>query len=340
MRPTTKDLAVAAGVSLATVDRVLNGRPGVKQDTIDKVFETIETIGFERNISAANLAKQKVYKFLFVLPQAGDAFLGELISKIDEISQAFAAEMIAADVCRIDENDPHTIANYLSTLSADQVDGVAVMAPETPPVRDAIIRLAERGIKALSFLSGRPQSSETDFVGTDNHAAGATSARLLGRFLGGKSDKVLVVTETMQARDSIERRLGFDELINRDYPHIHPLPSLETYANPDRTRQIVANSFSNHSDIIGAYVLSSEARMPVEAIMNNSRPSDLVCIAHERTPFTESALIANQLDAIIVQNPGHLVRSAIRILRARIDGREPLASQEKIRIEILLKENL
>lgn len=340
MRPTTKDLAVAAGVSLATVDRVLNGRPGVKQDTIDKVFETIENIGFERNISAANLAKQKTYKFLFLFPEAGDQFLGELMFKIDEISHAFSSEMISAEVRRIDVNDPHKIANFLSTLSAQEFDGVAIMAPETPPVRDATNRLAERGIGAVSFLSGHPQNSEADCVGVDNQAAGATSAHLMGRFIGARSGKVLVVTETMQARDSIERRLGFDEVMNRDYPEIHPLPSLETYGNPVRTRQIIANSFANHRDIVGAYVLSSEARIPVEEIMKADDASRLVCIAHERTPFTESALRSDHLDAIIAQNPGHLVRSAIRILRARTDGREPLASQEKIRIEILLKENL
>jgi len=46
------------------------------------------------------------------------------------------------------------------------------------------------------------------------------------------------------------------------------------------------------------------------------------------------------IDAVIAQDPGHAVRSAIRIMRARSDAREPLAAQEKIRIEILLKENL
>jgi hypothetical protein len=62
--------------------------------------------------------------------------------------------------------------------------------------------------------------------------------------------------------------------------------------------------------------------------------------AEVRTPFTEAALQSRQIDAIITQDPGHLVRSAIRILRARKDRREILGSQEKIRIEILIKENI
>ncbi|MCA0846250.1 type 1 periplasmic-binding domain-containing protein [Salipiger thiooxidans] len=57
-------------------------------------------------------------------------------------------------------------------------------------------------------------------------------------------------------------------------------------------------------------------------------------IAHERTDYTKERLSSGVLDAVIAKNPGHLVRSAIRVLRARSERREPLASQERIRIEI------
>ena len=90
MRPTTKDLAKAAGVSLATVDRVLNDRPGVRERTVVKVHETIEKIGFVRNIQAANLARSRSYKFRFILPNAGGKFLGELLFQIKTASLSFA----------------------------------------------------------------------------------------------------------------------------------------------------------------------------------------------------------------------------------------------------------
>ncbi|WP_374147532.1 DUF4153 domain-containing protein, partial [Sphingomonas sp. 28-63-12] len=67
-------------------------------------------------------------------------------------------------------------------LDADHVDGVAIMAPEFPQVRDAMARLAERGIATVSFISGQISSAPEDFVGIDNRAAGATAGRLMGRF--------------------------------------------------------------------------------------------------------------------------------------------------------------
>jgi LacI family transcriptional regulator len=65
-----------------------------------------------------------------------------------------------------------------------------------------------------------------------------------------------------------------------------------------------------------------------------------VIIGHELTPHTRAALEAGQLDAVITQNVGHLVRSALRVLRAKVD-RVPIdEGQEQLRIEIVIRENL
>ena len=330
----------AAGVSLATVDRVLNERPGVHRKTVERVNQAIEKIGFVRNLSAANLARQRSYRFLFVLPKVGDQFLAGLLAQIDEAGRAFASDMVAVDHVQIDESDPHLIANFLTELDATTLDGVAIMAPESPPVRDAIRRLSERGVHNVSFIAGQSEQLEGDFVGIDNAAAGATAGQLLRRFLAPSQGKVLVIADSMQARDSLDRRRGFDRVMVAEAGGLTVLPSLETYGDVIRTRRVIAAAVEAHPDIVGIYVMSAEARTPMAALAQVRDLSDLVIVAHERTPFTTLALQCGQIDAVIAQNPGHLVRSAIRILRARSDQRPPLASQETIRIEILLKENL
>lgn len=214
------------------------------------------------------------------------------------------------------------------------------MAPETPQLRDAIRRLVERGIHAVPFISGQPVGGGDDFVGIDNFAAGATAGRLMGRFAGRKPGRLLAIAETIKSRDSLERRRGFDHVINERFSYLSVLPTLETWGDPERTARIIANAFDNFRDITGVYVMSSEARMPIEALEKSRAHYPHLLIAHERTSFTEAALRREQIDAVIAQNPGHLVRSALRILRARSDQHMPLASQETIRIEILLKDNL
>jgi LacI family transcriptional regulator len=340
MRPTAKDLAEAAGVSLATVDRVLNDRAYVSKTAVRKVTEAIDRIGFVKNPAAVNLARNKTYRFLFVLPTAGDQYLLELLRRVDEAREALQSDLTAVEVAQIPISDPHSVAKYLSSIDAGTLDGVAIMAPESPQVRDAMARLLQRGIKVVQFLSGQEKLENTDFVGVDNFAAGATAGKIIGRFLRDEPGRIMVVSETMMAQDSIERRRGFDSIINSQFPHLHGLPSLETYGDEKRTRTIIQRTLANNAGIRAAYVLCAEARIPVASMAEIDGLDRLTVIVHERTPFTEDALRDEQVDAIIAQDPGHAVRSAIRIMRARTDLREPLASQEKIRIEVLLKENL
>lgn len=340
MRPTTKDLAKEAGVSLATIDRVLNDRPGVKLRTVTLVNEAIEKIGFVRNIQAANLARSKSYKFQFILPRSGGAFRDELIRRIDEANASLASEAILVETTHIDVNDPHTVANYLASLNSNMIDGVAIMVPEAPQVRDATVRLAERNIEVVQFLSGQPKASELDFVGIDNHAAGSTAASLVGRFLKPSQGKIMIISDSMQSRDALERRLGFDEVMLTEFPNFEVLPSLETYGSEKRTKHIIQQCVKNNPDLCAAYVMSSEAERSIVELENSIGTDNLVLVAHERTAFTEQALLQDQIDAIIAQNTGHSVRSAIRIMKARCEQREPFTSQETIRIEILLKQNL
>ncbi|MEP5732236.1 MAG: LacI family DNA-binding transcriptional regulator [Sulfitobacter sp.] len=339
LRPTTKDLAKEAGVSRATVDRVLNGRDGVKQKTVDRVNEAIKKLGFVRNIQAANLAKSKKYHFVFALPQSGDQFLDEIIRHIDEAGATFAEDLVWCDVHQINENDPHSITAFLATVDPQMTSGVAIMAPESPQVRDAIFRLQERGVPSLPFISDQTTTTE-HWVGMKNHSAGATAASLIGRFSKASSGSILIIAESMQSRDSLERRLGFDAELNKSFPNLRALPSLETYGNVERAQDIIENAVRNNADLVGVYVMSSEARPPLSVVNELVGTFDLVKIAHERTPYTESELKSGTLDAIIAQDPGHLVRSAVRKLKAAVDGRQAKGSQERIRVEVILRTNL
>ncbi|EGL63817.1 LacI family transcriptional regulator [Agrobacterium sp. ATCC 31749] len=340
MRPTAKDLAEAAGVSLATVDRVLNERPNVSKKAARRVHEAIERIGFVPNPAAVSLARNKNYRFRFVLPKAGDLYLQELLERVKESKAALKGDLTEVDYVQIPTNDAHGVAKYLAELGEDELDGVALMAPESPQVRDAVGRLLERNIKVVQFLSGQEKLPAADFVGVDNFAAGATAGRLIGTFVSRTPGKVMVIADTMQSLDSIQRRHGFDSVINEQFQYLRPLPSIETHADEKRAQQIIGRVLENNRDVIAVYVLSSEARAPLTATAAYVDLVNLAVVVHERTPFSEEALRDNRIDAVIGQDPGHAVRSAIRIMRARADAKEPLAAQEKIRIEVLIKENL
>jgi LacI family transcriptional regulator len=337
-RPTTRDLARAAGVSLATVDRVLNGRDGVRPGTVERVHAAIAELGFVRNIAAANLAKRRSYRFLFVLPQTGDQFLAEVSRHIREGAFAFAADRVEVEIRSVDANDPHLLAIEVGSLATQGWDGVAIMAPRSPQLRDAVAKLAEAGVNVLPFVTGQDEGGH--FVGIDNRAAGATAGLLMGRFAGRADGNILVLTETIAAQESIERRRGFDEMLEQRFPGLTALPSLESYGSADRTASILRNALSRQRDLRGLYVLAPESRFALEALHRITAPPGFVTIAHERTEASLAALRDETADAIITQDPGHLARSALRRLKAHCDGHPIVPSQERIRTEILLPTNI
>lgn len=339
MRPTTKDLARHAGVSRATVDRVLNGRAGVHEKTINAVNKAIKELGFVRNLSAANLAKGRIYRFEFLLPDRGGEFQDTLVAEIEDLQSAVRADGIQITCRRALRRDPHRVVETLAAIDAQKVDGVAIMAPDSPQVRDAMQRLIERGVSVVRVISGGPSNDQMECVGIDNLAAGATAARLLGGFTKATEGNVLVVAEAMNASDSAQRRLGFDRTLAMRFPNLNALPTLETHGDTARAESIIRAAYRNRETIVGAYVMSSEASGPLTTLSELGHSRDQTIIAHERTPYTLELLRAEKVDALITQNPGHVIRSAARLLKSQCDGRMPHAAQENIRIEILLKEN-
>ena len=339
-RPTTKDLAKVAGVSLATIDRVLNARPGVRKATVERVNKAIKEINFVRDFSAANLARSKEYELVFLLPDHDDEFIGLICEAIAEANQSLAHERINVTIVRAPANDPHRLAEEIDKLSALGVDGVAVMAPETPQVRDAISRLDSHGIAVVAFVSNQPNAESTSFVGINNEAAGRTVGQLMARFTGETHGMVLVLAEIMQSRDSQERRLGFDTIMAKYAPRLKVCPSLEDYGDPIRTTQIFKTALQSEPPVVGIYLMNHDIHDAMEAIEKFGSPRDIVIIAHELTPQTCARLVDGSLDAVITQDVGHLVHSSIRVLKAKITNTNTVASQERIRIEITLRENM
>ncbi|MGV6846946.1 MAG: LacI family DNA-binding transcriptional regulator [Marinibacterium sp.] len=338
-RPTVHDIAKEAGVSLATVDRVLNARPGVRDKTVARVRAAIDRLGYVRDPYAANLARQRQYRFACVLPDGEGQFVGTLRKAVNEAMLAQQAERISISVLRVPEDDPHAAVRRLRALGPDRYDGVAIMLPETPQIRDAIARMKQAGLAVVALVSDLPNSPRDHFVGINNHSAGRTAGVLMGRFVRASAGAILVATHSLQARDSIERRLGFDQVMASEFPALRVLPTLESHGNSARMSEIVRTALVAHPGIVGVYSMGSGNRALVRGIEAAGR-AEVTVIAHELTPVTRSALIDGQIDAVITQNVGHLVRSALRVLRAKVDGTAIFEAQERIRTDIVIKENL
>lgn len=338
-KPTVNDIARVAGVSLATVDRVLNRRPGVRAVTVQKVHKAIDELGYVRDTAAANLARNRVYNFLFVLPDTDNEFVEALSTQIGEQSQDQFIERTRMTIKRVAPFDPQDIVEILDGVDGRDVDGVAVFGPETPSVRDAVKRVRDKGVPVVALVSDLPSSDRDHFVGIDNVSAGRTAAQLMGRFVH-RPGKVLVLTGSRLARDHLERRQGFDLVVAEEFPHLDVVASVEGRDDPDLIYKMMPEIFETYPDLVGIYSSAAGNAGLVQFLSEGNVSKDLAIIAHELTPLSREALSHGTFDALISQDSGHIVRSAVRLLRATTDKVPFNRAQERIRIDIYLKENL
>jgi len=348
VRPTINDIAREASVSLATVDRVINDRPGVREQTIERVQKAITRLGYVRDVSAANLARQRTYRMVFIIPRGQSEFLGALRDTINECTVSAHTDRTDVRLLTVTMREPRALARVLNTLDVSEVDGVALLAPETPQIQDAIRRLKEDGVAIVALVSDLPNSDRDHFAGINNIAAGRTAGVLMGRFVadgsgsgsGSGSGKILVLAGSMQSYDSTQRRQGFDQVVAESFPQLVVLPSLESHDDPERMMQLIENAMLKHKKIRGIYSIGSGNRILTRCLDKLDCGKRPVVVAHELTSHTRQSLKCGVIDVIITQNLGHIVRSALRVLRAKCDQRDFNPSQERIRIDIVLKENL
>jgi LacI family transcriptional regulator len=334
-----KDVAREAGVSTATVDRVLHGRPGVREATVRRVKETIERLGFRPHAAAAELARARSHRFCFVMPRNQNVFMTEIVDHLGKLRASLSARRTVVDVVEADVFDPHALAETLERIGP-RYDGLAVVALDHPRVRAAIDELVGSGTLVVTLVSDVPSSRRAHYVGIDNIAAGRTVGSLIGRFLGPRRGKVAIIAGSLSLRDHSERLFGVQQVISSEYPNLDLVPPVEGRDDDVHNNLITRRLLDQHHDLVGLYNIGAGTAGVGQALIETGKAKDVVFVGHDLTPQTRRFLLLGVMDAVISQNPGHEARSAVRLLQALTRGEPILAEQEYIGIDIVIRDNL
>lgn len=339
MKVTLRDVAEAAGVSIATVDRVLNRREGVRNATVERVETAIRRLGYAPSSLAARVQPQP-NRFLFILPTGENPFFAALVESVHRLKEWLPFGSSTFDVIHADVFDGEALARALGAVPRETYAGVAAVALDHPAVREAINQLRRDGVAVVTLVSDVPSSVRDHYVGIDNTAAGRTAGTLLGRFLPGRRGKVALVAGSLALRDHAERRFGFEQVIAQDFPEVEVVAVREGRDDPDRVKALAEEVLHEHKDLAGLYNVGAGNHGVIEVLERSGRARSVVFVAHELTEENRAALVRGTIDAIINQDPGHEVRSAARVLQALANDWPLLEDQERIRIDIFLRDNV
>lgn len=317
-RPTIADLAAKAGVSVATVDRVLNGRHRVREDTARRVYEAANAIGYH----AAALIRQRMTADLPELD------LGFLLQKEHQpFYQAFARELqLAVDSAAgfrgrthfrfVKEQTPSDVSEGLEAL-AGRCKAIALTSLDHHTVTKTVESLKARGIPVFSLLSDFAQGVRESYVGLNNMKVGRTAAWLISR-TARRPGKVAIFVGSHRWHGHELRETGFRSFFREHAPQFQVLEALVNLETRQVTHEATLNLLGRHPDITGFYVAGGGMEGAISALREEP-PAELPSvIVNELTPESAAALQDHLVTGVIATPLPQLCRALVDLMAASV----------------------
>jgi LacI family transcriptional regulator len=312
-RVTIGDVAAEAGVSVATVSKVINERYGVAEGTMARVRAVIQSLGYESSLSAQSLRSRRT-NVIGVLVKDVEPFSAELLKGAAAAIRDSGYDLVVFSGCGRKEDGAGWEQRYLSRVNGTLTDGTILVTPSSVDVQQAAPVVA---------VDHNAEAALLPTVDSDN-LAGATTAtehllelghRRIG-FLAGRPD-----LESARLRER-----GFLDALER--AGIEPDPELilvggynaESAEEPARR---LLGMEHRPTAIFAANDASAIRTVEVARSLGLRVPEDVSVIGFDNVP--ESALCDPPLTTID-QSIKELGARAVRLLLALIDGREVPAS--------------
>ncbi len=333
------DVAAAAGVSTATVDRVLHQRGRVRQATAQRVLSAASRLGYLPDGDLLAALAPEPMRLAFLLPAGTNRYIRMLGDTVDYLRDQWTPFNVRCRVEFIESFNPELLSRRL-LHHGRRVDGIAFMALEHPAVREAVDRLADGGVATVTLISDLSHSRRSAYVGLDNRAAGRTAAWLIGRFIGPRPAKVAMIAGSLSYRAHEEREMGFLHLFEEMFPAIEVVGLREGRDDEQKNRQQTRALLEQHPDLAGIYNIGGGSDGVARALKECGRAQDIVFIGHGLTPDTRALLIDGTIDAVLTQSPQSVVMHCVQIFTNLRDRKDPVAGVEANRISVILRENL
>lgn len=333
-RLTVKELAGEIGISVATLDRVLNNRGMVKPQTYQMVMEKIKELNYKPNRSASFLSRKQQLSLAVVFPEHPEYFWRQVEKGIQVAYEEFRDYGLHVQMIRTEGYDPaHQQRAAEQLIESGQYDAIAVSPADPLAATEWIDRAVDAGLAVCTFNNDAPLSKRLFYVGCDYRIAGRVAADILCKMTGTGKVGLITSESNFQMQQKIT---GFREVV-ADYRGIELAGPLKV-SQDNYTDSTYFTDYLN--EVNGVYV--SSARLPhIAKHVSDLKPGKrFFLVGHDMTEEIHQYLLAGTVSATICQDPVNQGYLTVKRLFDHLAAEEPAESKANItKLEIVTKEN-
>lgn len=317
-------------VGTATVERVLNGRGGVRPDTVEKVLSASRVLDWPGRLPDQH---RGILRIEIILVRPDTTFYSRVAAAFRRIMKSLD-KSLQIQLTFIDENDPRAIADRILHPAARR-SGLIIVCPAYKEVANALKKLGRAGVPIIQIVSRTVE--DLDFVGIDNVAAGRVAAMMVSR-LGHVRGSVVALCHSQAYGIHRERIRGFSDYF-RDFPNDAIDFKMVTFGRDDHriSAERISEALKDPS-LVAIYNAGGANSAVLRELLSSRR--DIFFVGHELTENSRLALIEGTADVILDQDPEAQARRAIDIMLSKIGMLAEKIENPPVRFIIVTSENL
>ena len=340
-RRTIPDLAKAAGVSVATVNRVIGGSGKVREATMQRVLQAAEEIGFygAAAIQGRVRAARPKDRFTVLLQQPSRKFYQTLGAHLEKAAASFKDRDVALTLEYMDDLSPDRVAAKMLELGSTS-EGLAIVAADHPLVSEAIDTLSEGGTPVLGLITPLTAQHNVGFVGLDNWKVGRTAAWAFDHICK-EEGKIGILVGSHRYRNQDLNESGFRSYFREYSSGFSLLEPLSTFESSAAARDMTEVFLREHPDLVGFYISGGGITGALAAIRDTGRAGNLVTVGYELFETTKAALIDGTLTFLISHPLEKLAHETLSMMiRAKLAGADAGSQRMLLNFEIYTRENI
>ena len=298
---TIKEIAEKAGVSRGTVDRVLNNRSGVNEQTAKRVLTIAKQLDYKPNKAGMALAAQKnKYLIGIIVFSRKNPFFDEVIRGFEEKAAELAFYGCEILIKRVAYH-PDAQLSAIESCINEGVQGIIITPYNDERICSALNNAASRNIPVITVNSDAENINRISYVGSDYYNSGRAAAALMQLMTFEKVNLGVILGDSHILCHS-QRQSGFLYHLNSD-KRFNVVSIEENFDDDLKSYDIVSQMLKNHPEINGLYFTAAGVYGGCKAVQEFGYGRNIRIITHDDVPTTVDMLDKGIITATICQQP-------------------------------------